>query len=63
VSDIGLHQTEARTATTRIVEKWMTHVDSDDAKAGAPQRAGILPGPASEVEQGGFLWHLPQNLL
>ena len=62
VPDIGLHQTEARTPTTRIVEKRMTHIDSDDAKAGAPQRAGILPGPASEVEQKRFLWHLPQDL-
>jgi hypothetical protein len=37
----------------------MTHVESDDAKAGAPQRPGILPGPASQVEQACFLWHLP----
>lgn len=45
-----------------MVEKRMTYVESDDAKTGSLQRAGILPGPASEVEQARFLWHVPQNL-
>ncbi len=47
---------------TCIVEQRATHVESDDAKAGAPQRTGILPGAASEIEQAPFFWHVPQNL-
>jgi hypothetical protein len=45
-----------------MVEKPRTQVESDDAKAGAPQRPAILPGPASEIEQARFPRHLPQHL-
>ncbi len=62
VPDVGLHQTEARTPTTRIVEKRVAHVESDDAKAGEPQRSGILPSAASEIEQTRVLWQMLQNL-
>jgi hypothetical protein len=62
VADIGLHQTQARTPTTRIVEKRLTHIESDDAKPGPSQCAGILPGPASQIKQVRFLWHVPQSL-
>ena len=62
MSDIGLHETEARTSATRMVEKRLTHIESNDAKAGASQRAGILPSPASEVKHACSLWYVAQGL-
>jgi hypothetical protein len=45
-----------------MVQKSRTQVESDDAKARAPQRPAILPGPASEIEQARFARHFAQYL-